>query len=368
MAGVENIFLRALGARQHADDVARHLLRNRVVEAEIRLHAGQRDGLETLLLGGLAQRVEILPGAREQFLRLGKLDPAVGDGLVGAAILAVGQILRPRIARFDDVPAIGGGLGVVDDQHRRGALPRGFLIFVRPAAVIGHRAAVEFALGFLGLPVGIVDEDDDGLPLHIEPGIVVPALFGGVDAVTDEDDVAVLDRGLRLHAIAECDIVLRILRGDRRLAAGEAQRGCVLRGDLDQRHVLRPLAVVPGLQPRFLIFLDDIGDGLFLARGAGRAALISVRRQFLGHLLKRRERQFGDFDIGNGDGRRGRLVRRVARGNGQENRKGCGRSGETKHGSSSGFRIRPRACASPVPGAQAPLVALSALGKADVGF
>src|SRR3546814_8363079 len=81
-----------------------------------------------------------------------------------------------------------------------------------------------FALGFLGLPLGVVDEYDDSLPFHVEPGIVVPALFGGVDAVTDEDDVAVLDRGLRLDAIAECDIVLRILRGDRRLAAGEADR------------------------------------------------------------------------------------------------------------------------------------------------
>src|SRR3546814_11954067 len=64
---------------------------------------------------------------------------------------------------------------------------------------------VEFALGFFGLPVGIVDEDDDGLPLHVEPGIVVPALFGRVDAVTDKDDVAVLDLGPRLNAIAERD-------------------------------------------------------------------------------------------------------------------------------------------------------------------
>src|SRR3546814_16152380 len=83
----------------------RSLLRNFVVKAEARLHAGQRNGLEPLLLGGFAQRVEILPGAREQFLRLGKLDPAVGDGLVGAAILAVGQILGAGVARFDDVPA-----------------------------------------------------------------------------------------------------------------------------------------------------------------------------------------------------------------------------------------------------------------------
>src|SRR3546814_9163028 len=76
MAGVEDIFVWTLGARQHADHVARHLLRNLVIEAEVRLHAGQGDGLEPLLLRGFAQRVEILPRAREQLLRLRKLDPA----------------------------------------------------------------------------------------------------------------------------------------------------------------------------------------------------------------------------------------------------------------------------------------------------
>src|SRR3546814_2574563 len=96
---------------------------------------------------------------------------------------AVGQILRAGPARFDDVPAIGGGFGVVDDQRGGGALAGRLLIFVGPAAVIGHRAAVELALGLLGLPVGIVDEDDDRLPLHIDPGVVVPALFWRVDEI-----------------------------------------------------------------------------------------------------------------------------------------------------------------------------------------
>src|SRR3546814_17532205 len=116
------------------------------------------------------------------------------------------------------------------DLHGGGALPRGFLIFVRPAAIIGHRAAVEFALGFLGLPVGIVDEDDDGLPLHVEPGIVVPALFRGVDAVTDKDDVAVLDRGLRRHAIAERDIILGLLRDRNSVVLGKSVSVSVVPG------------------------------------------------------------------------------------------------------------------------------------------
>src|SRR3546814_2339988 len=147
----------------------------RVVGAQRRLDSGQRDLLQTFLPRRLAQRVEILALAGEKLLRLVELYPAVRGSLVGAAILAVGQILRAGPARFDDVPAIGGGFGVVDDQRGGGALAGRLLIFVGPAAVIGHRAAVELALGLLGLPVGIVDEDDDRLPLHIDPGVVFPA-------------------------------------------------------------------------------------------------------------------------------------------------------------------------------------------------
>src|SRR3546814_5927599 len=54
-----------------------------------------------------------------------------------------------------------------------------------------------------------LDQDDDRLALHIDAGIVVPALFGGVDAIADENDVAVLDRDIRLHAIARGDEIGR---------------------------------------------------------------------------------------------------------------------------------------------------------------
>src|SRR3546814_2159938 len=80
-----------------------------------------------------------------------------------------------------------GRRGLVDDDRRGGALPRGFLVFVGPAPVIGHRAAVERAVAPGGFPVGIVDEDDDGLPRHVDAGIIVPAALGRVDAVADED-------------------------------------------------------------------------------------------------------------------------------------------------------------------------------------
>src|SRR3546814_9917816 len=106
--------------------------------------------------------------------------------------------------------------------------------------VIGHRPAVELALDLLGLPIGIVDQDDDRLALHIDAGIVVPALFGGVDAIADENDVAVLDRDIRLHAIARGDAIGPIFQRHRRRAAAEPKRAAILRGDIAKRDVLRP--------------------------------------------------------------------------------------------------------------------------------
>src|SRR3546814_14206596 len=87
--GVEDIFVGPLRSRQHADDVARHLLGNLVVEAQRRLDTGQRHRLETFLLRRLAQRLELLARASEKLLRLVQLDPAVRGRLVRAAILAV---------------------------------------------------------------------------------------------------------------------------------------------------------------------------------------------------------------------------------------------------------------------------------------
>ena len=51
------------------------------------------------------------------------------------------------------------------------------------------------------------------------------------------------------------------------------QRRSALRGDLDQRHVLEPAAVVARLEAGLLESLGEVGDRLLLARRARRAAL-----------------------------------------------------------------------------------------------
>src|SRR3546814_17461043 len=99
------------------------------------------------------------------------------------------------------------------------------------------RAAVELALDLLGLPIGIVDQDDDRLALHIDAGIVVPALFGGVDAIADENDVAVLDRDIRLHAIARGDEIGPIFQRHRTRAPAQTQRADILLWAPNQRDI-----------------------------------------------------------------------------------------------------------------------------------
>src|SRR3546814_9256967 len=82
---------------------------------------------------------------------------------------------RPAPGGLHHIPAIGRGLGIVDDEHGGGALPGRLLELVGPAAVIGHRPALEIALPQRLLPVRIVDEDDDRLSLYVDIRIIVPA-------------------------------------------------------------------------------------------------------------------------------------------------------------------------------------------------
>src|SRR3546814_3765776 len=90
---------------------------------------------------------------------------------------------------FDDVPAIADALGVVDDQRRDGAAARGFLELVGPAAIIGHRPPAELPERILTLrrdEIGVVDQKDRDLALHILPLDIVPAAFGRSEAVAED--------------------------------------------------------------------------------------------------------------------------------------------------------------------------------------
>ena len=203
-------------------------------------------------------------------------------------------MLRSGPARLDDVPAIGGRFGVVDDDRGGGALARGFLELVGPAAIIGHGAAVERTGQARRLIIRVIDQDQHRLALHVQAGIVVPALFRGVDAIADEHHRAVLDLDPGLGGAIGTDHHFRAIGGsDGRLAAGEAQRRDILGGDLDQRHVLEPAALVAGLESQLLELGGQQRQRLFLAHGAGRAAFIGVGRKLLHQPLHRVDRGGG---------------------------------------------------------------------------
>ena len=273
MRRMHDVFVRALASRQDADHVLRSEGADIVREAGRRGEA-QRDGCEVLFTRGGHQLVEILACGRQDFARLFLLYPAIDLRHRRRIVAARGIGLRAGPATFDDVPAITGRFGIVDDDGARRALAGGFLILIGPAAVIGHRLAVEGTFERLRPVIGIVDQDDRGLARHVHAVIVVPALLGRVDAVADEDQFAVLESGLGILAIGHTDPVGAV--GELHvaiLATGDGQRGIIPAGNLDQGHVLDPAAVVAGCKAGLLEFLDQIGDGLFLARGAGRTAL-----------------------------------------------------------------------------------------------
>jgi len=194
-------------------------------------------------------RVQILTRGSKNFRRCIFLDPAVQFGLVRTAIDRLGVKLLASPARFHHIPAIGCRIRIVDDERRRSTLPGRFLIFIGPAAIIGHRPATKITLQAFGTEIGIVHQYDDGLALHIDAGIVVPAPLGRVDAIANKHQFAVGNFNFRLFPIAGGDIIAAMFKGQVGLAPGNFQRGDIFRGDADQRNILKPVVPVTRLQP-----------------------------------------------------------------------------------------------------------------------
>ena len=87
------------------------------------------------------------------------------------------------------------------------------------------------------------------LPRTSTPCIVVPAALGRVDAVADEDHLAVLELDPRLHLIGVGDEVGALAEGERRRAAGDgrAARACVEISTIGTSWYQLPL--LPGWRP-----------------------------------------------------------------------------------------------------------------------
>ena len=223
-------------------------------------------------------------------------DPALDGGLGGVLVGRFQEHVGAAPAVAHHLPAIGGRLGLVHDDDGRSALAGGFLILVGPAAVIGHRLALEeFWIGRLVLVAGIVDQHDHGLSLHVQAGIVVPAIFRRHHAIAHEHDLRAGDVGLGLveprREIGDVGAQLQ-----RQCALGGLERrigGLLVQGDGNGRHLLEIAAMVGGLDADALEFVRDPLCCDLAVLGAGATAFKSV----VSHRLVAR-RQVGSGDVG----------------------------------------------------------------------
>ena len=296
MPGHDHGLLRAAGTGQDPGHVAAGDALALDIEGQRRAGTLQPIAGEAALLRPGLLRLEIQPRFVEQPLRDLALDPATHRQVVVGRIGADDVVLRTVAAVAHGRPRVGRRRGLVHDQRPGRAAPRGFLVLVGPAAVVGHRLAAEIALATF--EIRIVDQDHHDLVLHVQAGVVVPAQLRGGDAVADEHQRHVLQRHPVLRVQGLHRDVLALDQGAG--AGGGGEPGPHRPGDLAalQLDPLEPATVVAGgLQPGLGEALGDVLDGLFLARGIGRAALERVRSQH-----PQAFGQVGGLDVAAGNG------------------------------------------------------------------
>ncbi len=287
---VEEVLAPTLGAVEPGNDIVRDCLVDGVIDRDAGLEP-QGNGREVLVQSRRLELSERLAGARQHLLRRVLGQPAFDRHAAGVLVGADQIELRPRPGIGHRLPAVSGRAFLVNDQGGSGALARRFLVFVGPAAVIGHRLAGEQGR-IPGLIAGIVDQDDHRLAAHVEPLVVVPAVFRRDNAVADKDHVALRDLLVFADPLGPHHHVLGIIENQRLgIAARNGELRVRVGGDRDQRDGLRPLAVVARRQPEFGELFGQMGNRLGFAFRCRAAAAEFVRRQ---HLNVRRQVVFVD--------------------------------------------------------------------------
>ena len=287
MRGVDDVLI--LQGRVRADESGDDVLGLDLAQLVLDLEPGpgpERDGPEILRGRGTLEGVEVLPRGLAQGAGFFQGDPRLDGDARGVAVPLGDVEVLAAPAPDDDREGIARRTGLVDDERRRGPLGRGDLIFVRPAAVIGHRLPLEHRrvelLGMRRVGDGrVVDEHHDRLAADVDPLVVVPAVLRRDDAVADEDDLGVLDLDLRRRPPRDGDPVLGRLEVDR--CATDCDRPRRRLGpEPDQRDVLeiRPVGVAR-LQPHRPELLDEVRDRLLLPRGPRPAPLEGVGGEHL---------------------------------------------------------------------------------------
>ena len=218
-----------------------------------------------------------------------------------------------------------------DDAGR--ALAGRFLILVGPAAVIGHRIAVEEAGFGIGI-AGVVDQHDHRLALDIDALVIVPAVLRRDDAIADKDQVRAVERDLVGGALGPEHHVFIRGQAERLAIVGDVEAGrAFIQRDFQQRHRLEIAALIAGLETDAGHLVGDPLAGGDPARRGRRAALEFIVREGRDHAahIGFRDRSAGNCGIvrrrgmarvsrlgGRLRGRRGGRVHLVCRGAGSE--------------------------------------------------
>nr|GFD51798.1 hypothetical protein [Tanacetum cinerariifolium] len=109
------------------------------------------------LVGSGVEGVVVLASGFEHLFGRVEGHPAFEGHFAGAVVGSGGVQLGAAVAALHHGPGVGGGLGIVDDDEAGGAVAGGFLVFVHPAAIVGHFAALEHG-GIVARVAGVVDE------------------------------------------------------------------------------------------------------------------------------------------------------------------------------------------------------------------
>ncbi len=204
------------------------------------LNRRQFPRLEPTCAGACHHLVQAESRGTEQLPRHIELYPRRRLELRIPVVAQVHLFTAPGIAHHP--PAVAREIGTMNDQNSDRTLARRFLELVRPASVIGHSLRVE---EFWILRRRLVDDHQQHLALDVHALEIVPAIFGRLDAVADENDGRIDIGAVRLSLVAGHVILaqfqvdgLSMLR-----LQGEARRGqCPHTGEFDLLHIS---AVVP---------------------------------------------------------------------------------------------------------------------------
>ncbi len=181
MAGVED-GVAGLDSCNLADDVRGVVVADVAYDFSLELN-GEIEGFEGALVGLVDGLIGGEPDGAEELVGDGVLDPG-GGGEAGIGVAAqVAVLAGPAV--LDHGPAVAGEVCAVDDEGGDGTVAAGFFKLIGPAAVVGEGFAFE------EICIGggwFVDDDDDGLALDVDAGVVVPVVFRRDDAVADEDE------------------------------------------------------------------------------------------------------------------------------------------------------------------------------------